>query len=167
MKKEQWVYREGKYGDTYFNGSVTWNWDNTINCKNTPSQINALYIFNSEQEAIESNIHEEFPTLKELFTLVEVSTKFIKPEGVYPPYFPNNITLLRGRKNEYCSVCGQNIIADEPYMRWYNKKLVCLHCIIENSRNIKDSYKDVPDRNKSEWAMHGKKGYNKKCTGFS
>ena len=160
MKKEKWAFKRFS-GNTYFNGTAEWVWGDNPNAEvDFPSIIKSKFIFASEKEALESDVYLNDPLLRSRFFICNVTNIQYKPISTYTPYLPNKPILAVGRKNEHCSQCGQNIIAGEEYVRWTDKKVICLHCIMSHHDTYLGLYKNIPKRYKMEWNANGRPQFN-------
>lgn len=167
MKKEKWVFQQDNSNtELYFDGSVDWSWASGTSPKDRPSELSSKYVFNSENDERVLEVYKEFPDIRNKYTLVDVSNIFYKPISPYSLYNPTPPKLQFGKENEYCGTCGQNIIANEPYIIWPNKRRICLHCVMVESSNIKKLHKKLPTHLKKEWNINGKQGFEKRCTDF-
>lgn len=164
MKRKKWIFRQIRNSSLYFSGTLDWTWGDSP--KDRPSTVESKYIYASEADVKRSGVYEEFPEILTKYVLVEVSDAFYKPISNYEPYcqFPPKIVL--GSKNEYCAICGQNIIANEPYIVWISRKKICLHCVMSASGDIEKSYDKVQTKLKNEWKRNGKQGFDKQCSDF-
>lgn len=166
MRKEKWVFNQVTYNGLYFNGRVDWAWETETAPVQRPSEVNSKYIFNSEKEGNESGLLERFPNILNKYKLVEVSGTFYKPIAMRSIFEPNIPKIYLGEKNEYCGICGQNILVNEPYIIWSTRKKICLHCAMMEATNINNTYNKLPTKLKDEWNRNGKKEFEKKCTDF-
>lgn len=166
MAKEKWVFRRYS-ADTYYNGSSEWVWSDNPNVEVAfPNLIRSKYIFASKQEAEESELYKNDALLRQRFYICNVADCQYKPKSIYTPYLQHKPTIHIGRQNEHCSLCGQNIIADEEYVKWTNNKIICLHCIMSYYDKFSGIYKNIPRKYKMEWNRNGTEDFEKIAKDF-
>jgi hypothetical protein len=137
-------------GASFYNGTTDNGWSFTE--VERAIDVDEKYIFDSQEEI--ENL-DNYERLKYWYRTTEL-TDNSKPKCPYQNHKGHLPKLLRGEKAEVCAKCGTNILADEPYILWRDKLNYCLHCIMNDLKDVKEIYGRIPAKLKEEWKANGR-----------